>query len=215
MRVARAPGALAKVRFGDERSDAAFSAYVDLLTRWQRTHNLVSRSTIPEVWTRHIADSLQLLDHAKSFRMWIDLGSGAGFPGLICAIACREDAGKRFVLIESNHKKAAFLRAAIRATGAPAEVRAERIESAPKGFSGADVVSARALAPLPQLLGLARPYLAENGVMLLLKGQDFAREVSEASKSWDFDVIDSPSRTDPRGGRVLEIRGLTKKASPT
>ncbi len=97
-----------------------FERFVALLAAWQRTHNLVSGGTLKDVWTRHVADSLQLLDHAPGFGQWVDLGSGAGFPGLVVAIACKEQPERHFTLIESNNKKAAFLRAAIRETGANA-----------------------------------------------------------------------------------------------
>ena len=189
--------------------------FVQLLHKWQRAHNLVSALDARDVWTRHIADSLQLLDHAPAFSEWIDLGSGAGFPGLVIAIANKDRPERHFTLVEANHKKAAFLRTAIRETGANASVAAERIEAhGTKARGQANVVSARALAPLPKLLELAEPYLHENSVLLLLKGQDYVRELSEASKSWDFNVIDSPSATDP-GGRVLHIRHLGPKVQRT
>lgn len=189
--------------------------FVTLLGRWQGTHNLVAGSALSEIWERHIADSLQLREHAPDFREWVDLGSGAGFPGLIVAIASKDQPTRRFTLVESTQKKAAFLRAAVRETGANAIVAAERIEEhGPKMRGQADVVSARALAPLSRLCELAAPYLHENSVMLLLKGQDFVHEIAEASKSWDFDVLDSHSATDP-GGRVLAIRGLSPKVQRT
>jgi 16S rRNA (guanine527-N7)-methyltransferase len=202
---------------------------VALLRDWQRTHNLVGTSTLDDVWTRHIVDSLQLVEHAPELSEWVDLGSGAGFPALPIAIVSRgarlrpsplpspppqggrERAEQHFTLVEANAKKAAFLRAAIREIGVNATVAPERIEAhAPKMRGQADVVSARALAPLPALLGLAQPYLHAESVLLLLKGQDFVREIAAASKSWDFNVVDSPSATDA-GGRVLAIRRLRPK----
>jgi 16S rRNA (guanine527-N7)-methyltransferase len=185
--------------------------FVALLRDWQRTHNLVAPSTLPEVWTRHVADSLQLLDYAPDFREWVDLGSGAGFPGLVVAIASKSRPERHFTLVESNRKKAAFLRAAIRETGANASVAAERIEEHGPKFAGrADVVSARALAPLPKLLGLAAPYLNERSVLPFLKGQDYVQEIDAAAKAYDFDVVDYESATDS-GGRVLVIRHLRPK----
>ena len=189
--------------------------FVALLSKWQSRYNLVSSSALADVWPRHIADSLQLVDHAPPFGEWVDLGSGAGFPGLIVAIACKADPERRFTLIESTQKKAAFLRAAVRETGLNASVVADRIEAYAARMRGsADVVSARALAPLERICALALPYLHSESVILLLKGQDFVRELAEASKSWDFDVIDSQSATDP-GGRVLAIRGLAPKVQRT
>jgi 16S rRNA (guanine527-N7)-methyltransferase len=203
--------ALDRFGFVTRRAREDLERFVALLNEWQRAHNLVARDTLAEVWTRHMADSLQLLDHAREdFRKWVDLGSGAGFPGLVIAIACADEPQRRFTLVESNGKKAAFLRAAIRETGAHATVVAKRIEAHASLAQPADVVSARALAPLPELLRLGAPYLAEGGVMLFLKGQDFVHELEAATKSWDFDVVDSQSVTDP-GGRILAIRRLRPK----
>ncbi len=122
--------------------------------------NLVASSTIPVLWTRHVADSLQLIALAPEARIWADLGSGAGFPGLVIACALAETEGARVHLVESNGKKAAFLREAVRVTGAPAEVHAVRVgdfvDNSPEPI---DVVTARALAPLPELLTMAYPLL--------------------------------------------------------
>jgi 16S rRNA (guanine527-N7)-methyltransferase len=193
------------------RSD--LERYVALVRAWQRTHNLVAPSTLDAIWTRHVEDSLQLLDHAPPFRRWVDLGSGAGFPGLVVAIACKGEPVRIFTLVESSHKKAAFLRAAIRETGARAEVAAERIEAHAERMRGqADVVSARALAPLPALFGLAQPYLHAESVMLFPKGQDFVHECDAAAKSWDFDMVEHVSATDP-DARVLAIRNLRAKGT--
>jgi 16S rRNA (guanine527-N7)-methyltransferase len=229
--VSAAPDALARFPFVTPAIRRDLESFVALLQAWQPTHNLVGASTLDNVWTRHIADSLQLLDCAPEFSEWVDLGSGAGFPALPIAIASkhaaqhssplpnppprggREGVEPHFTLVEANAKKAAFLRAAIRETGANASVAAERIETHAKKLKGkADVVSARALAPLPKLLGLAYPYLHKDSVVLLLKGQDLVQETAAASKSWDFDVIDSPSATDA-GGRVLAISRLRPKAT--
>jgi 16S rRNA (guanine527-N7)-methyltransferase len=205
--------ALARLPFITSAIRRDLENLVTLLHAWQRTHNLVGASTLDNVWTRHIADSLQLLEHAGEFREWVDLGSGAGFPGLPIAIACKTRPERQFTLVESNAKKAAFLRAAIRETATNASVAAERIEAHAKRMKGkADVVSARALASLPTLFGLAHPYVHKDSVVLLLKGQDFVQEIAAASKSWDFDVVDSPSATDP-GGRVLAISRLRPKVS--
>jgi 16S rRNA (guanine527-N7)-methyltransferase len=193
---------------------ADLGRFVRLLQKWQATHNLVSPASLPDIWERHIADSLQLMEHAPRFGRWVDLGSGAGFPGLVIALACKAELQKSFTLIESNQKKAAFLRAAIAETGAKARVVAERIEAYAASHSEtAEVVSARALARLDELCGLAAPLLSPDGVMLLLKGQDFARELAAASQSWDFDMLESPSVTDP-GGRVVVIRNLSRKVEP-
>jgi 16S rRNA (guanine527-N7)-methyltransferase len=188
------------------------AAFVSLLCQWQQTHNLIADSTLLDVWERHVADSLQLLEAAPDFSEWIDLGSGAGFPGLVVAIAAKGRAKAHVTLVEANGKKAAFLRAAIRATDAPASVAAERIEAHAKRKAGtADIVSARALAPLPRLLPLAAPYLHPGSTILLLKGQDFVHEDELAAKSWIYDVLTIPSATNPEG-QVVILRNLKPKA---
>lgn len=183
--------------------------FVALLLMWQRTTNLIAPSTVHCVWTRHIADSLQVLDLAPEARIWIDLGSGAGFPGLMiaCALAQRPDAIVH--LLESNAKKAAFLREAKRLTGAPVIVHAERIESFVQSFSGpVDVVTARALAPLSELLALSAPLLTRTGVQgLFLKGRDAELELHDADKSWMMNATSISSRTDPHG-RIVIVKAL-------
>lgn len=208
------PDALDRFGFVTESIRADLDKFVALLREWQRAHNLVSRSALDELWTRHVADSLQLIPHAPKFREWLDLGSGAGFPGLVVAIASKADACRRFTLVESNLKKAAFLRAAIRTTGVNAVVAAERAEKHGCQMAGqADVVSARALAPMGVLLGLAAPYLHADSLILLLKGQDFVHEHEAASKSWSYDMLAFPSATD-QGGRILAIRNLRTRGHP-
>jgi 16S rRNA (guanine527-N7)-methyltransferase len=208
-----AAAALRRFGFLSEQARGDLERFVALLFKWQRTHNLVSPATLPDIWTRHVADSLQLLEHAPDLRApdlreWVDLGSGAGFPGLVVAIAEKARPERHFTLIESNLKKAAFLRSAIRETGANATVVAERIEAfAPTMAGRADVVSARALAPLPKLLALAAPFLHEGSAMLFLKGEEFVREIAAASQSFAFDVVEYESATDS-GGRVLAIGNL-------
>lgn len=182
--------------------------FVELLTRWQNSINLVSPSTIPELWTRHIADSLQLLMLVEAPKLWIDLGSGGGFPGMIIACSLAEHSGAIVHLVESNQKKAAFLREAARITGAPARVHAQRIEDFTATFTQApDVVSARALAPLPDLLALAYPLLKTGAKGLFPKGQDVEAELTQASKYWKFEHDLVPSLTSP-DGQIVVIRKL-------
>lgn len=189
------------------------ACFAALLASWQRAHNLVAASTMADLWTRHIADSLQLLDHVGRFRRWVDLGSGAGFPGLVVAIALADRPGIGFTLVEANQKKAAFLRAAIRETGSNAEVAAMRIEDHSQTMIGrADVVSARALARLDRLCLLSAPYLHQDSVLLLPKGQDVVQEHEQASQSWSYDLVSSPSKTDPTG-RIVQIRNLRPRLS--
>lgn len=191
---------------------ARLDRFADLITLWQKSINLIAPSTIPELWTRHIADSLQLLMLVETPKLWIDLGSGGGFPGMIIACALAEDPGALVHLVESNQKKAAFLREAIRVTGAPAKVNAVRVEEFAAGYSGPppDVVSARALAPLPDLLRLASPLLKTGAKGLFPKGQDVEVELTEAAKYWRFDYDLVPSLTNP-DGQIVVIQTLSER----
>jgi 16S rRNA (guanine527-N7)-methyltransferase len=187
---------------------ARLDRFVALLLEWQRKTNLVAQSTLPKVWTRHVADSAQLLRLAPDAKVWIDLGSGAGFPGLVIACALADRPGAIVHLVESNGKKCTFLREVIRQIGIPAVVHCQRIEQYCKDFSGgADVVTARALAPLGRLLSLAAPLLKTQGIGLFPKGQDLAAELTEASKCWTIDAVVVPSVTSPASG-VLVVRKL-------
>ncbi|MDO8534919.1 MAG: 16S rRNA (guanine(527)-N(7))-methyltransferase RsmG [Xanthobacteraceae bacterium] len=191
--------------------------FAALLLRWQRAVQLVATSTLPKLWTRHIADSLQLLDLAPAAKLWVDFGSGGGFPGLVIAIVLADRPGALVHLIESDSRKAAFLREAARLTRAPVKVHAERIESVAKRIAGEiEIVTARALAPLPRLLDLAEPMLAAGAQGLFLKGQDVDNELTQAAKSWNIQARILPSRTDPRGKiiQIERISPLTSKPRP-
>ena len=193
---------------------ARLDRFVELLLQWQNKTNLIAPSTIPTIWTRHIADSLQLLALAPDAKCWVDLGAGAGFPGLVIACALADKAGARVHLVESNAKKAAFLREAARQVGAPALVHAVRIEEFVKNFKQRpDVVSARALAPLEVLLELAHPLLKTGAKGLFPKGQDVDAELTRASKCWSMDVELVPSKTNSRA-RIVVVRGLRRRSSP-
>jgi 16S rRNA (guanine527-N7)-methyltransferase len=181
---------------------------VDELTRWQRVKNLVGPGTLADVWNRHVIDSLQLLKLVPEARRWLDLGSGAGFPGLVVAIAGAER-GLQVDLVESNARKCAFLQNVIRLTAAPARVHAARLEGIVPGFQGlADVVSARALAPLGTLLSWTEPLLKTGTTGLFPKGRDAMDELTEARKSWRFQAEVLPSLTDSEA-RILRITHLT------
>ncbi len=175
---------------------------------WQRRMNLIAPSTEPILWTRHIADSLQLLPLAPGARIWVDLGSGGGFPGMVLACALVDTPGARVHLVESIVKKAAFLREAAQVTGAPAVVHAERIadfiKHAPNPI---EVVTARALAPLTKLLAEAYPLLKRGAMGLFLKGQDVAVELTHAAKCWKIQASLVPSRTDPKA-KIVVVRSL-------
>jgi 16S rRNA (guanine527-N7)-methyltransferase len=190
----------------------AFEIYVDLLRRWQDVKNLVGPRTLDQIWTRHIADSAQLLRLAPDARRWIDIGSGAGFPGLVLAILMREEPDREVHLVESNSRKCAFLRAVSRETGARAQVHAGRIQDVLPRLGGADVLTARALAPLPELLTLGKDLLRTGALGLFPKGQDLDAELTEASKSWNIDYDIVPSVTDPQG-RICIVRQLREFGS--
>jgi 16S rRNA (guanine527-N7)-methyltransferase len=190
---------------------ARLDRVVGLLLEWQQTRNLIAASTIPQIWTRHVADSMQLLDLAPDAKLWVDLGSGGGFPGLVLACALAEKPGARVHLVESSGKKCAFLQAAIDAARLPAEVHCRRIEDFIPAFpTKPDAVTARALAPLPKLLALAYPLLKSAPRGLFPKGQDVAVELTAASKCWNIGYRLVPSRTDARG-RILVIESLAPR----
>jgi 16S rRNA (guanine527-N7)-methyltransferase len=184
--------------------------FVALLLTWQKTTNLISPSTIDNIWTRHVADSLQLLDLAPNARVWIDLGSGGGFPGIVLACALADRPGAVIHLVESNAKQAAFLREAARVTGAPAVTHGVRIENLVDSFgAGVEAVTARALAPLKSLLVWSYPLLV-TAPGIFPKGQDVGAELTEAAKYWSIDYTLAPSRTDPKG-RIVIVRALARR----
>lgn len=187
--------------------------FVALVLQWQLTTQLIASSTVPRLWSRHIADSLQLLHPAPSAACtWVDLGSGGGFPGLVLACALADKPGVAVHLVESNAKKAAFLREAARVTGAPAVVHHMRIEKFAEVFEGrAEVITARALAPLPELLDYCAPLWTTGTQALLLKGQDVGVELTEATRYWNMEHTLAPSRTDPKA-RIVIVRMLQRRA---
>ena len=200
------PDAFAAASGVSRETLARLKAYVGLLTEWNERHNLVSAASLADVWHRHIWDSSQLFPLIpESADSLVDLGSGAGFPGLVLAAMLRERPGFRAVLYESVGKKCSFLEAASARMGLAVEVRNARMEAAgPEPF---DVVTARACAPLAKLLGYAQQFQGPGTVNLLLKGQSVEVELTEAHKSWRMKVVRHPSRTDP-SGVILEIREL-------
>jgi 16S rRNA (guanine527-N7)-methyltransferase len=186
--------------------------FVGILLAWQRTTNLIAPASIPKLWTRHIADSLQLLDLAPDARIWVDFGSGAGFPGFVIACALADMPGCAVHLIESNGKKAAFLREAQRACGVPGIIHPHRMEDCARGFrEKADAVTARAVAPLNTLLTLSFPLLGKTGAVgLFPKGQNAELEVNEALRRWKMRFALVPSRTDS-SGHILVVRDLQSR----
>jgi 16S rRNA (guanine527-N7)-methyltransferase len=191
-------------------TEARLDRFVVLLMAWQQRINLIAPSTEPKLWTRHIADSLQLLALAPGALRWADLGSGGGFPGVVLACALAGVPGAQVHLVESNMKKAAFLREAVRITDAPAIVHATRIVDFVEKFTQpVDVVTARALAPLCDLLPMAYGLLKKRARGLFPKGQDVAAELTEAAKYWNIEASLVPSVTDPKA-RIVVIESIRR-----
>ncbi len=201
---------LAQVRaFGVSRESwERVEKFVDLLLQWQQRINLISPASIPVIWERHILDSLQLLPLLPPLaKVVADLGSGSGFPALPLAIG----SGLEFHLYESNNKKAAFLREAMRITGCKGQVHGERLTgTAPlHGMPAVDVVTARALAPLHELLELAQPLMKNGAKALFLKGQDVDHELTEAEKYWRIQYTKHASSTDSLG-IILAVQEVSR-----
>lgn len=178
-------------------------AFTLLVQKWTQRINLVSAASAGDLWSRHVIDSAQLYPLAKSgWTHWADLGSGGGFPGIVVAIIARHDRPtSRMTLMESDQRKAAFLRTAIRDFDLNAVVICDRAESIDP--LNADVVSARAFGPLAVLLSLAKRHLGPGGLAILPKGRRYGTEIDEARVAWDFDVVTRQSVTDPEGQILL------------
>jgi 16S rRNA (guanine527-N7)-methyltransferase len=195
-------------------TERRLQAYVELLLQWQAKTNLVAPSTLPQLWTRHIADSLQLLALAPTARRWADLGSGGGFPGLVLACALAETPGASVHLIERNSKKAAFLREAVRVTRSPGTTHLADIGNNVDRMTGpVDCVTARAVAPLHQLIGFAERPVQQGARALFLKGQDVEAELTEATKYWNITPHLHPSRTGGHGW-IVDLDRIERRAPP-
>lgn len=180
-----------------------FEAHLNL---WAQTTNLVARSTLPDFWRRHALDSAQLVTLAgPSARRWVDLGSGGGFPGLIVAALIAHRPGNHVTLIEATGKKAAFLKEAAAILGVNVDIVNARIEDTLA--IDADIVSARALAPMLKLTPWIKSYVDKGATALLLKGQDIVSELTQTAKYWKLTSHQHPSISDPRGV-ILEVTGI-------
>ena len=189
--------------------------FLDLLHRWNETHNLISASSYDDVWRRHVADSAQILPIVPGARRWLDLGSGAGFPGLVLAILLAEKEGAKVDMIESSHKRATFLRTVIRETGVPAEVHSDRIEKlVPSWGGGVEVVTARAVAPLTRLFEWSFPIIEKGAVGVFHKGRDFEVEHEISTKYWKSDLVKIRSVTDP-DSCIVRVDKLNPRISRT
>lgn len=201
-------GGFAKLANVSRETLDRLAKYVELLTSWNRRINLVGRNTLGDVWRRHILDSAQLFPLIpREARRLVDLGSGAGLPGLVLAIMGVPDVH----LIESDGRKAAFLREAVRITEAPATIHARRIDRVPAFI--ADVVTARALAPLPELLAISERFLGLDSICLFLKGRMVDEELTETLKTWHIRLDRRPSLTDP-SGCILRLEAIARDPRP-
>ncbi len=187
--------------------------YRRLLETWQAKTNLVAPNTLPQFWSRHVADSLQVKALCADTRRFADLGSGGGFPGMVIAIANVGLLGAEHHLVESLAKKCAFLRSVARETGASVTIHNERIESAAERIATLalppQVVTARALAPLRTLLGLAEPLLKAGAKGLFHKGREYVREIEECNGLWRFDLVVHDSKVET-GSVLLEVANLER-----
>ena len=187
-------------------TERRLAIYVDLLKRWRKAANLISAASFEQIWTRHIADSAQLLALAPGARRWVDLGSGAGFPGLVLAMQLAETPGAAVHLIESDQRKCAFLREVARRTGAPAHIHAIRVESAQaQGLTAVDAVTARAFAPLPRLMEFAKVFLAQGAVGIFPRGRSVEAQIAELPEQLAFHIEARASKLDPEAA-ILVVR---------
>lgn len=184
--------------------------FVQLLSKWNRVQNLVSRETFDDIWTRHIADSLQCLGRITPASNIVDIGSGGGFPAIPLAIALKK-ANANFVLVEPNARKASFLRTVVRDLALAVRVECRRIDPGDsRETRNFEVITARALAPLPVLCGLVAPLFSSNTKALFHKGREYGEELANSSAFWHYDVVVVPSDTNEHGV-LLELTNLRPK----
>ena len=186
------------------------AAYRHLLGEWSARMNLVGPSALEAFWLRHAYDSAQLLTHAPEALRWMDVGSGAGLPGLVLAILARDRPGMTVQLVESAAKKSAFLEAVVERLNLPAKVHRARIEDLPG--PAPQVLTARAVAPLARLLGYTEKHLRSGATGVFLKGRNVEHEIAEALQSWRFDYALSQSLSDPEG-RILRIWSVRRASA--
>jgi 16S rRNA (guanine527-N7)-methyltransferase len=184
--------------------------FEELFRKWSAAINLASPSTLDQLWERHIIDSAQLFDMAPNAVKWLDLGSGGGFPGIVLAILLKQRSGASIDLVESNGKKAAFLRTAIGRFSAPATVHAMRIDATWTKIVAPEIITARALASLSGLFTLAEPWLTRGATALFQKGRDYRREIEESRDAWSFDLVERESAVD-KDSVVLQVSNLRRK----
>jgi 16S rRNA (guanine527-N7)-methyltransferase len=189
----------------DRELEERLDIYVGLLARWRKITNLISEATFANVWSRHIADSGQLLGFAPNARRWVDMGSGAGFPGMVIAIQLANTPGARVHCIESDQRKCAFLREVARATSAPVQIHAARIESIdPDALAPVDAVTSRALAPLPRLVEFANVWLSRGAIGVFPRGRSAEEQIEAFSNAPQLQIESFPSQLDPKA-RIIRV----------
>ncbi|WP_295810529.1 16S rRNA (guanine(527)-N(7))-methyltransferase RsmG [uncultured Nitratireductor sp.] len=185
-------------------------AFEEIFRRWSRHINLAAPSTLEALWERHILDSAQLLSLEPDALTWLDVGSGGGFPGAIMSILLAEKRDSAVHLIESNRKKASFLVSALNEVGITPRVHAKRIEDCHGLVQTPQIVTARALAPLPLLIELTEPWLSKGARGLFHKGRDYRREVEESGNTWRFDLVEHEDKVDA-AAIILEVRNPARR----
>lgn len=183
--------------------------FESLFLKWSKAINLASPSTLGDLWSRHVLDCAQLLPLAPNAQRWLDLGSGGGFPGIVIGCFLKDRPNASIDLVESAGKKAAFLRTVSGQLDLPVRVHSDRIETTYSKISTPEVITARALASLTDLFGLAEPWLKERSIALFQKGRDYQREIDESRVRWQFDLVEHKSAVDP-DSIILEISNLQR-----
>lgn len=179
-------------------------AFEEAVKKWQSHINLIANATLPDLWTRHILDSAQLVEFKPQAKNWCDIGSGGGFPGIVIAILLKEQSGFHIDLVESNSKKAAFLRSVSAEFNLPTTVHTCRIETSYIHINKPEIITSRALASLEKLFELTQPWFEQGATALFQKGRDYKKEIAEAEKNWKFDFEVHQSKIDKQSV-ILEI----------
>ncbi len=201
-------GGLDRIKDVSRETLDRFNLYVQLVKKWNPHINLVSRTSVKDIWSRHLLDSVQIYDIIPvKVGLCVDMGSGGGFPGIVVAImAAEKDPGLNITLIESDQRKSTFLRQALRELGLHVEVISQRIECVPN--LQASVITARALTSLNNLCAYADRHLEDGGIALFHKGESWKKEVDDARLAWSFSLTEHKSKTDP-DAVILELGDLT------
>ena len=189
---------------------ASLMVFEEAVKKWQSHINLIANATLPELWTRHILDSAQIAWLQPQAKNWCDIGSGGGFPGIVTAILLKEQSGFHIDLVESNSKKAAFLRSVSAEFNLPATVHTCRIETSYIHIKKPEIITSRALASLEKLFELTLPWFEQGATALFQKGRDYKKEMAEAEQNWTFNSVIHQSKID-RQSVILEISKINPR----